>query len=451
MVNLKDKNQVLLIGIVIGVLAGGICGWVFGEAMVSWKWVGVLFLNALKMIIIPLVIFSMITGMTSLGTGKKLGRLGVRTMIYYITTTAFAVMIGIFLVNLIQPGKGLNYVVEKTSETSAQKIQKTVEEIEKDAIKSTELDLMRKTAKPKELTGKVKETVEIRKEQNFADVLIEVFTGMISPNLFKSMVDTKILPLIFFSLLLGAVLMSMGDRAQLAIDFFRIMNEAVIKMVDLILWFSPLGMFALIASRLGAAGGGEAFTTELIKVGEYSLTVLLGLFLHGMIILPLLLLLLGRVNPIQYAKNMFTALTTAFATASSSATLPVTLECVEEKNKVPNEAAGFVLPLGATVNMDGTALYEAVAAIFIAQAYNIDLSIGQQVIIFLTSNLAAIGAAGIPQAGLVTMVLVLQSVGLPVEGIGAILAIDWFLDRFRTTVNVWGDAVGAAVIAKTSL
>jgi Na+/H+-dicarboxylate symporter len=184
----------------------------------------------------------------------------------------------------------------------------------------------------------------------------------------------------------------------------------------------------------------------LSKIGKYFMTVIIGLGIHAVVVLPILLLILARQSPARYALGMAPALGTAWSTASSSATLPVTLECTEVRNKVSRRSALFVLPIGATINMDGTALYEAVAAIFIAQASGIDLAPGQQVIIFVTATLAAIGAAGIPQAGLVTMVIVLNAVGLPLEGIGLILAIDWFLDRFRTTVNVWGDSVGAAVV-----
>jgi solute carrier family 1 (high affinity glutamate transporter) protein 1 len=209
---------------------------------------------------------------------------------------------------------------------------------------------------------------------------------------------------------------------------------------------APFGVFGLIAAKLGEAGGGDAVWGELLKIGKYFMTVLIGLGIHAMVVLPILLLILARRSPIRYALGMLPAIGTAWSTASSSATLPVTLECTEERNKVSRRSALFVLPIGATINMDGTALYEAVAAIFIAQASGIDLSAGQQVLIFITATLAAIGAAGIPQAGLVTMVIVLNAVGLPLEGIGLILAIDWFLDRFRTAVNVWGDSVGAAVV-----
>ena len=188
------------------------------------------------------------------------------------------------------------------------------------------------------------------------------------------------------------------------------------------------------------------FLPELVAVGKYSLTVLLGLGIHGVVVLPLILWLIGRRNPVAYVSGVATALLNAFSTASSSATLPLTMEGVESGNKISNRTSSFVLPLGATINMDGTALYEAVAAIFIAQVYGEELGFAKQLVIVLTATLAAIGAAGIPQAGLVTMVIVLRAVDLPIEGVSLILTVDWLLDRFRTTVNVWGDSVGAGVI-----
>jgi len=211
---------------------------------------------------------------------------------------------------------------------------------------------------------------------------------------------------------------------------------------------APVGIFALIAARMGASGGWAGFWPELVRLAWYASTVILGLIIHGLITLPLILLLFARRNVLRYVRNMLTALSTAFSTASSSATLPLTVECVEKKNGISNRVASFVLPLGATINMDGTALYEAVAAVFIAQVYGIALGPVEQVIVFLTATLASIGAAGIPEAGLVTMVMVLRAVDLPIEGISLLLVIDWFLDRCRTTVNVWGDAVGAAVVAQ---
>jgi Na+/H+-dicarboxylate symporter len=223
-------------------------------------------------------------------------------------------------------------------------------------------------------------------------------------------------------------------------------NEAIMKMVRLIMWIAPIGVFALVASRLGQHGGGAGVAAEVVKIGKYFFTVLIGLGIHGFIVLPLILRTIGRRKILPYAGGMLEALTTAWSTASSSATLPITMRCAHEHNKVSRRSTMLVTPLGATINMDGTALYEAVAAIFIAQAVGFPLDAGHQVIIFLTATLAAIGAAGIPEAGLVTMVIVLNAVGLPLEGIGLILTVDWFLDRFRTTVNVWGDAVGTAVM-----
>jgi Na+/H+-dicarboxylate symporter len=344
----------------------------------------------------------MIMGITSLGDVRRLGRTGAATIVYYMITTAISVTIGIILVNIIRPGVGVQQI------------------------------------------DSIPDVVRGKEDFSFLDVII----GMVPENVVRAAADLDILPLIVFSLLFGAVLTTIGERGRTVISFFNGVFDATMKIVHIVMWFAPIGVFGLVAGRLGDVGGGAAFMDELAKVGKYSMTVLIGLGIHGFVMLPLFLLLVARRNPWIYMQNMAQALTTAFSTASSSATLPVTMECVEEKNGVSPAAADLVLPVGATVNMDGTALYEAVAAIFIAQSYGIQLGVGEQLIIFLTATLAAIGAAGIPEAGLVTMVLVLQAVGLPLEGIGAILAVDWFLDRFRTTVNVWGDAVGAAVVEK---
>jgi len=398
------SQQILLIGIFLGLILGGVAGWLMGADAVMFKWLGTLFLNGLKMVIVPLVVSSMIMGITSLGDVRKLGKTGAVTVIYYMITTAIAVTIGIILVNIIRPGVGIQQ-----------------SDVLPDVIKGKE---------------------------HFS--IIDVIIGMVPENIVKAAAEMDILPLIVFSLLFGAVLTTIGERGKPVIGFFNGVFDATMKVVHIVIWFAPVGVFGLVAGRLGEVGGGPAFMGELAKVAKYSVTVLVGLGLHGLVALPLVLFLVAKRNPWEYLKNMIEALTTAFSTASSSATLPVTMECVEEKNKVSPAAADLVLPVGATVNMDGTALYEAVAAIFIAQSYGISLGPGEQIIIFFTATLAAIGAAGIPEAGLVTMVLVLQAVGLPLEGIGAILAVDWFLDRFRTTVNVWGDAVGAAVVARVT-
>jgi len=246
--------------------------------------------------------------------------------------------------------------------------------------------------------------------------------------------------------MLSAALSTLGDVGNHVIAFFNGINEAMMKLVTWLMYLAPIGIFSLISNRLGLAGGGDAVWTELKAVGFYVLTVVGGLGIHFLVLVAILLFVAKR--PISYLFGLLRALLTAFGTASSSATLPLTMECAREEG-VDRRAVRFVLPLGATVNMNGTALYEACAAMFIAQAYGYDLSIGQQVIVFVTATLAAIGAAGIPEAGLVTLLIVLKSVGLPTEGVALILAVDWFLDRFRTSVNVWGDAVGAAVVHRT--
>jgi len=319
---------------------------------------------------------------------------------YYLCTTAIAVIIGIIAVNIIQPGVGVE---------------------------------LGDTVTPERVIGK---------EKGIQDIVL----SLVSPNIVEAAARMQVLPLIVFSLLFGGILTTLGDRGRPVIAFFDGVNAAIMKMVRLIMWLAPLGVFALAASKLGEKGGGSEVLGEVIKIGKYFLTVLIGLGIHGVIVLPLILGLVARRNVLRYAAGMVEALTTAWSTASSAATLPITMRCARKHNNVSRRSTMLVTPLGATINMDGTALYEAVAAIFIAQAIGHPLGVGDQALIFVTATLAAIGAAGIPEAGLVTMVIVLNAVGLPLEGIGLILTVDWFLDRFRTTINVWGDAVGAAVM-----
>ena len=391
-------HKYLLWSILVGAIIGIFCGWYFGHAMESIAWLGQLFLDALKMTIIPLIIAAVITGITSIGDVRKLGRLGGLTVLYYTATTAIAVMIGLIAVNIIQPGTGVDVanVVPQTA---------------------------------------------VMKDIGISDII----SSLISPNLFKSATETHILPIIVFSLIFGAALTTIGEKGNTIAAFFDGLNEVMMKLVIWIMYFAPIGVFALIASKLGATGGGESFWREISSVGRYIVTVILGLGIHA-VVLFLILVSFSKKGK-DYLFDMLRALVTAFGTASSSATLPLTIECAKEAG-IDDRSVKFVLPLGATVNMDGTALYEAVAAMFIAQAYGIDMNFSQQLIIFITATLAAIGAAGIPQAGLVTMLIVLSAVHLPEEGIGLLLAVDWFLDRVRTTVNVWGDSVGAAVIER---
>lgn len=395
-------GNIILIGMIAGTIIGALGGYYLPEIFIEFEFLGKIFLNALKMVIVPLIVASMIVGVTSLGNVAKLGRTSGKTFLYYMVTTAFSVAIGLVLVNLISPGVGVEY-------------------------SGTEI--------PEQVLSAQGKT------------LIDVLLGLIPSNVINAAAQGDILPLIVFSLLFGAVLTTIGDKGKPVIALFEGINTAMMKIVVLVIYFAPIGIIGII----GGIVAQERDTIGLLvsSLGWYIVTVILGLAIHAFVILPLILKMFGKRNPMQYALNMGHALATAFTTASSSATLPITMELVAEKNKVDPRAASFVLPLGATINMDGTAMYEAVAAIFIAQIYGIDLGLGQQMIIFLTATLVSVGAAGIPHAGTVMMVVVLKAVGLPLEGIALIWAVDWFLDRCRTTVNVWGDSVGAAVIGET--
>ena len=396
-------SNFILLGIVIAIVLAVASVALFGEAMASVEWLGTLFLKALKMIIVPLVTASMIVGVAGLGDVRKLGRLGGNAILYFVVTTGIAVAIGLLMVNLIRPGDGISI-------------------------------------------GELAVPAQVAAKQDFA--MSDLVLSLVSDNIVASMANLELLPIIVFSLIFGAVLTTLGPVGVPVIAFFRGVNEAIMKMVMLLMLVAPIGIFGLVAGRFGRAGD---ISQMIGGVGWYMATVLLALSLHAVVVLPAILWFVGRRNPYRYMFNMGTALLTAFSTASSSATLPLTMEGVEKHNGVSEKVAGFVVPLGATVNMNGTALYEAVAALFIAQAIGLDLTIGQQIMVLLTATLAGIGAAGIPEAGLVTMVIVLKAVGLPLEGIGLILAVDWLLDRFRTSVNVWGDAVGAAVVEQLVL
>jgi Na+/H+-dicarboxylate symporter len=404
--------------IIIGIIAGIVVGLIINDSFVipglaeldfikkAFAYVfnpligpvGDIFIKLLKMIIVPLIIASMVVGVSRVGDIRKLGGLGGKTFVFYITTTFASVFVGLVAVNIIRPGLGTPG-----------------------------------------LGGEVPDV--LRTQVGIGTVLL----NMVPENPVRAMAEMQILPLIVFSLLLGAVLTTIGTKAKPLIDLFESLNEAMLKLTGWIIQLLPIGVFALIASVVAQTGPGI-----FANLGKYMLTVVLGLCFHALVTLPLLLKMIGGANPRKYFERIAPAFTTAFSTASSSATLPLTMDCVETKAGVPRRISSFVLPLGATINMDGTALYESVAAVFIAQVYGIDLSFGQQVLIFLTATLAAIGAAGIPSAGLVTMAIVLNAVGLPLEGIGIILAVDRILDMCRTSVNVWGDTVGCVVVARLS-
>jgi len=398
----------MLLGIVLGILLGG-----FAPSVgLSIAFIGDLFLQALFALVVPLVMSSMIVGIASLGDVRKLGSIGLRTVLFFMTTTGLAVLVGLILVIAIHPGTPTNQANLDSSPAQASSLSERMED----------------------------------KPTTLGDLFKSILTSLVPKNLFAAMAKTQILPLIVFALIFGGALTTIGEKGVLVIRIFEGINEAMIAIVHLLMWVAPVGIGALLAGRLGEAGGFIGFWPQLASLGTYVCTVLLALAIHGFVTLPLALRFLGQHSVPAYAKAMSTPLMTAFSTSSSSATLPLTMESLIEEAKISRRVVSFVVPLGATINMNGTALYEAVAAMFIAQTYGIEMGLAETIIVLLTATLSAIGAAGIPEAGLVTMVIVLKAVDLPVEGISLILVVDWFLDRCRTSVNVWGDAVGAAVI-----
>jgi len=408
------ESLILLIAIISAIVLGFVLGGFFPSVGIKLEIFGQMFLNILMLLVVPIVVLSMIVGISRIQNLSQLGTLGSKTLIFYLLTTGVAATIGIILVNIIQPGINQGIAINEFPNQAE--------------FMATDIS----TALRELLVGNPE------KEQQ----------GLVGYNLFLAMEKMDILPLILFSIFFGAAISSLGKKAKKSIEILSVMNDAILKLVHWVMYLAPIGILGLVAARIAHSGGFKAFIPELMSLGLYALTVLLGLALHGFLFLSLLLRFLGKRSITSYLKGMGTALLNAFSTASSTATLPLTLQGVHEENKVSEKVSNFVLPLGATINMDGTALYEAVAAIFIAQLYGIDLNWVQQIIVILTATLAAIGAAGIPEAGLVTMVIVLRAVNLPIEGIGLLLSIDWLLDRFRTSINVWGDSVGAAVVER---
>jgi len=371
------------------------------QPIIYVSWMGDIFIRALKMLIIPLILSSLISGITSIGSGSNLGRLGFKTLMYYVATSFFAILTGQILVNLFKPGVGANI--------------NFVQEVE----------------------GLVE------KQKSFLEIIVEI----IPDNIISAMANNEMLSIIFFALIFGFFITQIKKKhAEVLKDFFTSVFEVMMKITLFVIKFTPFGIFGIVAKTIADQDDLGGLVTSM---GLYMLTVILALAIHTMITLPLIVRWIGKASPLKHLRNMSTPLLTAFSTSSSGATLPLTIQAVEEKSGVSNKISSFTLPLGATVNMDGTALYECVAAIFIAQAYGVDLSFVQQIIIVFTALLASIGAAAIPMAGLVMITVILTAVGLPLEGVGLILAVDRILDMFRTATNVWSDSCGAVVIAKT--
>ena len=374
---------------------------------------GKIFLNVLTMMVVPLVMASVMSGIIGLGDIRKLGRPGGFAVTYYLMTTVLAVLVGLLMVNLIQPGVGVDQTTLDASLAEGQV------------------------------------STAGREDADLGTILRGLVLMLFTDNLIESAAKTSLLPLIFFSIIFAGMLTTMGTRVQALTEIIVQVNEALLSFILLLMKLAPFGIFCLVTARFGEAQAGGNLGAVLQQTGAYFGTVLAGLGVHAFLTLPLILWIFTRRNPVRFMYQMSQALLTAFSTASSTATLPITMNCAVEKAKVSKQSSDFVLPLGATINMDGTALYEAAAAIFIAQAIGFELTITSQLVIAVTATMAAIGAAGIPEAGLVTMVIVLNAVGLPVEYIGLILSVDWLLDRFRTAVNVFGDSIGSAVVEKS--
>lgn len=422
----------IFIGLILGIIAGQLLyspNWQTDQSLTEHPHSSILilfeffgfkiFMGLLKMMIVPLIMVSVVVAVSSVGDVRKLGRLGGMTLLYYFSTMLIAVTTGIILVHYIEPG------------TLAQNIPDTIRIIDLDTIK-----------------------------ENSAGGVLGVFQKLlqliIPENIFSAMSAGNTLPLIMFSIFFAVVLTTLSQTARNVKELFDALYEIVMKMVQYVLYLAPVGVFCLLAwsvARVGLGVFGES-------IGMYMLTVLLGLAIHAFVTLPIIMGTFAKLNPFSFMHKMREALMTAIGTDSSSATLPVTIDCAVNKGDVDKEVAGLVLPLGATMNMDGTALYEAVAVIFMAQAYGIELGTLQYVVIALTATLAAVGAAAVPSAGLVTMVIVLEAVNqsilelnpssaiIPMTAVGLIVGVDRILDMARTAVNVWGDLVGAKILSK---
>ncbi|XP_034047005.1 solute carrier family 1 member 9 isoform X1 [Thalassophryne amazonica] len=398
--------------------------------MVSFP--GEILMRMLKMLILPLIISSLITGLAGLDA-RSSGRMGSRAMVYYMSTTVIAAVLGVILVLGIHPG---NPKLRGAQRTTAPEKNQEVSSL--DAF----LDLIRNLF-PENLVQAslqqvqtVLKTVPVAASNQTEPVLVtkkklEYKSGM------------NVLGLIGFFITFGICLGRMGERGKIMCSFFNILNEIIMTMVSLIMWYSPIGIASLIAGKIAAIGNLEVVARQL---GMYMVTVIVGLVIHGGLILPAIFFAITRKNPFTFYSGIFQAWVTALGTASSAGTLPVTFRCLEENLKIDKRVTRFVLPIGATINMDGTALYEAVAAIFIAQMNDITLDGGQIITVSMTATLASVGAASIPSAGLVTMLLILTAVGLPTQDISLLIAVDWLLDRMRTSINVVGDSFGAGIV-----
>ncbi len=382
----------------------------FGTSFVSiLDFVGELFLNALKMIIVPLIMSSIIVGVAGIGSGGDLGALGGKTLLFYAVTTLVAILVGLVAVNVIAPG-----IVDGQPAK----------------------DLLALDASVADVAARV--------EGRGVGDIAQVFLRMFPPNIVLAAAEGQLLGLIVFSILFGFAMTRLShEHAEPLFKFWDGTFHAMMKVTEWIMMAAPIGVFALIGEVVAQTGFSAAQS-----LATFAAAVLLALAIHAFVLLPMLLRFVGGVNPFKVLLGMSPAMLTAFSTASSSATLPVTIDCIEKNVGVSNKVSSFVLPLGATVNMNGTALYECAAAIFLAQAYGLDLTFGTQFTIVTIALLTSIGVAGVPSASLVAIAIILGAIGLPVEAIGILMVFDRILDMCRTSVNIWGDACCATIIAR---
>jgi len=438
------KSSALTLATLAGVIGGVIFGLSLRQRAEPWSerevmyvtYVGKLFLRILKALILPLIIPSLVAAVGSLDMSIS-GKVGSRAVGYYMATTVMAVILGIILVSAIHPGS------VETKDNAVERVGTSRNVTAVDTL----LDLARNLFPPnlvQACTQQYRTVLTYPKIKADGHDPENLYTWKISGEYVNSM---NILGLVFFSVFLGITLAIMGEKGKPLMEFFICLSEAMMTITTWVIYMAPVGVFFLIGGQILEM---DDFAVVAGQLGKYFMTVLVGLFVHGFIVLPIIYTVMTRKLPFRFILNMTNAFTTAFGTASSSATLPVTMNLLEEKNGVDQRISRFVLPIGATINMDGTALYEAVAAIFISQVNGMELSIGQVIAISITATAASIGAAGIPQAGLVTMVMVLDTVGLPAEDVTLILAVDWLLDRFRTAINVLGDSIGAGIVYELS-
>lgn len=394
----------IVIALVAGVMFGIIANLFFSTGINEGisKWIlsplGDMFLRAIKMLVVPLVLCSLICGVASIGDIKKLGRVGVKTIIYYVFTTALAISLAMAVANVIKPGVGTNLSIQ------------TAEKVE--------------TATP--------------------PFIMDMFVNMIPTNPIEAMVKGDMLQIIIFAILFGICITLIGKKGEPLLDMISQINEVLLKMITVIMLIAPIGVFALISKVIMFQGIGA-----LLPLLKYFMTVVLSLILQTLIVYGAALKLLGRVNPVKFFKKFWPVMLVAFSTSSSNATIPVSLETCEEKLGASRSVASFTIPLGATINMDGTAIMQGVATIFISQLVGVNLTIHEMLMVVLTATLASIGTAGVPGAGIVMLSMVLQQVGLPVEGIALILSVDRLLDMLRTAVNVTGDAVATIIMSNS--